>query len=90
MQDNRKTIGGTTMQNDISVIYWKSKDIRPEEGSYILLKTIDENGSILSEPGAYENEMFIFYYGGYEWGEVNDAILLAWAYYPYDERGERP
>ena len=25
------------MPDDISVIYWNSKDIRPEEGSYILL-----------------------------------------------------
>ena len=75
------------MFNDISVIYWKSKDVRPEEGSYILLKTLDENGEVISEPGAYENKMFIFYYSEDDWGEVNDDILLGWAYYPYDERG---
>lgn len=64
---------------DHSVIYWKSKDVRPEEGSYILLKTLDEDGQVICESGAYEDEMFIFIYGEDEWGEVNDEILLGWA-----------
>lgn len=72
---------------DHSVIHWKSKDVRPEEGSYILLKTLDEEGQVICESGAYENEMFIFIYGEDEWSEVNDAIFLGWAYYPYDKRG---
>ena len=75
------------MPDDISVIHWKSKDIRPEDGSYILLKTLDENGQVICEPAAYENGMFIFVYSEDEWSEVNDDILLAWSYYPYDERG---
>ncbi len=75
------------MPDDISVIYWNSKDIRPEEGSYILLKSLDENGQVICEPAAYENEMFIFIYSEDDWGEVNPDIILGWAYYPYDERG---
>ena len=77
------------MSDDIFVIHWKSKDIRPEEGSYILLKCIDENGQVVCEPAAYENEMFLYIYSKDDWGEVNNGIILGWAYYPFDRRGEK-
>ncbi len=78
------------MSNDISVICWKDKGCRPEEGSYILLKCIDESGRVVCEPAAYENGIFIYFYNKDTWGEVNEDLILGWAYYPYDERGERP
>ncbi len=74
------------MEEDISIIQWRSIASRPENGSYILLKSIDESGRVVCDPCAYEGGKFIYLYDASTWGEINEDIILGWAYYPYDDR----
>lgn len=74
------------MEEDRSIIVWKSPKHSPEEGSYILLKCLDEGGAVVCEPAAFEAGRFVYIYDRDCWGEVNNNIILGWAYYPFDER----
>ncbi len=70
--------------NEISVIHWRSRNERPDNGSYILLKCMDEEGNTVCEYCAYENGYFIYIYNDGTWGEVNEDIILGWSYLPFD------
>lgn len=72
---------------DRTVIFWRQPELPPEEGSYILLKCLDENGRVVCESAAYEEGRFLYIYDRDTWGEVNREVILGWAYYPFDERG---
>ncbi len=72
------------LRNDQTLLTWTAPAHRPEEGSYILVKCINESGQVCCEPCAYENGKFIYIYGRDSWGELNEALILGWSYYPYD------
>jgi len=69
----------------ISIIQWRPRKERPDNGSYILLKCLDESGSLSCEFCSYENGCFIYRYDNETWGEVNEAVILGWSYLPFDE-----
>ncbi len=69
---------------EISVIHWKSPKVRPDNGSYVLLKCLDEEGTVVCEYCAYENGCFIYTYDGDTWGEINEDIIIGWSYLPFD------
>lgn len=71
---------------EISVIHWRSPKERPDNGSYILLKCLDEEGNIVCDYCAYENGCFVFIYSDDTWGEINESIILGWSYLPFDNR----
>lgn len=69
-----------------SIITWRPISQRPEDGSYILLKCLDESGQVVCESASYEKGNFLYIYDRTTWGEVNEDTILGWAYYPFDER----
>lgn len=71
---------------EISVIYWQSPKKRPDDGSYVLLKCLDEEGSVVCEYCAYENGRFIYIYNADTWGEISEDVILGWSYLPFDYR----
>lgn len=73
-------------REDVSVIHWKPINEPPEECSYILIQCLDESGTVVSEPAAYEGGKFLYFYHGDAWGEIRREIILGWSYYPFDPR----
>lgn len=69
-----------------SVIVWRGVSRRPEEGSYVLLKCVDESGRVVCDGAAYEGGKFLYVYDREAWGEINEELILGWSYYPFDER----
>lgn len=76
------------LEKDQTTIVWHPISCRPENGSYILIKCVDESGRVVCEPAAYEDERFLYFYDRDTWGEINEDIILGWSYYPYDDRLE--
>ncbi len=71
--------------HEISVIRWRSPKERPDNGSYILLKCLDEEENVVCEYCAYENGYFLYIYSDGAWGEINEDIILGWSYLPFDD-----
>lgn len=69
-----------------TIITWRPPATRPEDGSYILLKCLDESGQVVCEGAAYEKGRFLYLYDRDCWGEINEAVILGWSYYPFDDR----
>ncbi|MCI9425948.1 MAG: hypothetical protein HFF30_10400 [Flavonifractor sp.] len=73
---------------DYWLIHWISPDDEtPDDGSYVLLKYLDEDGkTVCACPASYESGAF--------WDLLNDAldlvinpaVILGWCYLPYDDR----
>lgn len=74
------------LSGDRTIITWRPTAIRPEDGSYVLLKCRDESGQVVCEGAAYENGHFLYIYDRDCWGAVNEAVILGWSYYPFDGR----
>lgn len=70
-----------------STIRWKAVSKPPEEGSYVLIQCLDEDGAVVCKPAAYEKGAFLYVYDRNTWGEIREEIILGWAYYPFDLRG---
>lgn len=78
---------GLKSTEEFTVILWTSPEEVPEEGSFLLLKLLDTDGSsILCEGGAYENGRYLNY--GRDGGScpLDQRMVLGWSYYPYDNR----
>ena len=74
-------------KEDIYVIHWKPISTPPDNGSYILIKCLDEYGKIVCEPAAYEGGEFLYIYDRTTWGKIRREVILGWSYYPFDDRG---
>ncbi len=75
---------GKQKRREFTVICWKSVEERPENGRYVLLQCLDEYGGLSCDCAAYENGRFLHIYDQQSWGEVNEACILGWSYFPFD------
>ena len=78
---------GLKSTEEFTVILWTSLEEVPEEGSFLLLKLLDTDGSsILCEDGAYENGRYLNY--GRDGGScpLDQRMVLGGSYYSYDNR----
>ena len=67
-----------------SIIKWRSTKERPEEARYVLLQCRDEYGDLMCVNASYGNGCFLYTYDKNTWGEINEAVILGWSYYPFD------
>lgn len=67
-----------------TIIQWRPREERPEEGRYVLLQYIDSAGERACTWASYENGHFIYTYLSGAWGEINEAVILGWTYLPFD------
>ena len=82
-----REILGLRSTEEFTVILWTPPEEEPEEGSFLLLKLLDTDGStIICEGGAFENGRYLNY--GYDGGSLplDRRMVLGWSYYPYDSR----
>lgn len=77
------------LPNNVFIIIWQPIASPPQDGSYILIKCINESGQVVSEPAAYEGGRFLYIYDRDTWGEINRDLILGWSYYPYDDRSNK-
>ena len=68
-----------------SLIKWRSTKERPENARYVMLQCRDEYGDLMCVNAAYEKGHFFYIYDQETWGEINEAIILGWSYYPFDD-----
>ena len=68
-----------------TIIKWRPREERPEEGRYVLLQHIDPAGERACTWASYENRHFIYTYHSGAWGEINEAVILGWFYLPFDD-----
>ncbi len=67
-----------------TIIVWQPITKRPEEGRYVLIQYIDAAGDLACDWASYENGHFIYSYPHGAWGEINEKVMLGWAYFPFD------
>lgn len=67
-----------------TLIRWNPVEERPEEGRYVLLQCVDEDGELVCDWGVYENGKFAYVYDRHSWGEINEEVILGWSYLPFD------
>lgn len=82
-----REILGLKSTEEFTILLWTGPEQPPEEGSFLLLKLLDTDGSsILCEGGAYENGRYL----NYAWDgtpcPLDQRMVLGWSYYPYDNR----
>ncbi len=64
-----------------TLICWNPPEQRPEEGSFVLMQLVDQDG-IYMEYGSYEGGRFIFhYFDGTELLLAEEGVL-GWSYLP--------
>lgn len=82
----RKLLGGEA--GAYYLLHWVAPvDGLPENGSYILIKFLDEDGkTVCSCPASYEGGQFRDLQIEDLDLVINPAVILGWTYYPYDDR----
>ena len=83
----RKILGSEDVKN-YCLLHWISlKERMPEDGSYVLIKYLDTDGrTVCSGPACYEGKQFRDLFTDDLSLVINQAIILGWTYYPYDDR----
>ena len=82
-----REILGLRSTEEFTVILWTPPEEPPEEGSFVLLKLLDTDGStIVCEGGAYENGRYMNGLCDGSPCPLDQRMVLGWSYYPYDSR----
>ena len=82
-----REILGLTSTDQFTILVWTQPEQPPEDGSFLLLKLLDRDGSsILCEGGVYENGRYLNYGWDGNPRPLDQRMVLGWSYYPYDNR----
>ena len=83
----RKMLGEADAESYCLFRWIPLQEQRPDECSYVLIKYLDTDGKeVCSCPASYENGHFRDLFTDDLELVINPAIILGWAYYPYDGR----
>lgn len=83
----RRMLGETEAENYCLFRWIPLREQRPDDSSYVLIKYLDTDGkAVCSCPASYESGHFRDLFTDDLELVINPAIILGWAYYPYDGR----
>ena len=76
-------------EKDYSILFWKHPSDHPREGSYVLLKQLDDAEGLICVNASYENGQFWYQCYSGECMEIKTESIRGWDYYPYNEASQK-